>query len=163
VTALVALAVGNLGAQDSTVLQRAHWMVGGSLGVVGSPRERVRAELTLIGMHFTQLKPGRLGADISINVMPRLLADGVLGGAAVLGTGDSVFAPDSLGINSRTTAPSCCWKSGLSNYSSGSDTREPIGCSSASRYRKLRAARSGWTPQIRPLIDSAEPAATPVR
>ncbi|MEP7384644.1 MAG: hypothetical protein ABI910_23435 [Gemmatimonadota bacterium] len=85
VTALVALAVGNLRAQDSTAVQRAHWMVGGSLGVVGSAGERAPAEFTLIGVHFTQVKPGRVGADISINVMPRLLTAPALAGAARVG------------------------------------------------------------------------------
>ncbi|WP_411281551.1 hypothetical protein [Gemmatimonas sp.] len=85
VTALVALAVGNIGAQDSTALQRPHWMVGGSLGVIGFAGGPASADFTLIGIHFTQLKPGRLGADVSINVMPRLLTVGALTGAARVG------------------------------------------------------------------------------
>ena len=65
-------------AQDSTAAA-AHggWISGISLGVPGRRHEAV-PDLFTFGGNFTQLRPGRLGADISLGTMPYALAFGVV-------------------------------------------------------------------------------------
>ena len=65
-------------AQDSASAPRSRWMVGGSLGTFRYGGVFAPLEYTTIGMHFTQLRPGALGADFSIGIVPRALADGFL-------------------------------------------------------------------------------------
>ena len=43
-----------------------------------SARGEVSPELMTIGLGFTSVSPGRLGADISVGTMPRALAEGVV-------------------------------------------------------------------------------------
>ena len=78
--ALVILGVvaGELQAQDSSSVPRSDWMVGGSLGTLRYNGEFAPLELTTIGMHFTRVRAGRLGPDLSIGVMPRVLTQGFL-------------------------------------------------------------------------------------
>src|SRR4029453_9621170 len=49
-------------------------------------------EMFTIGVHWTQLRPGRLGADFSLGTMPRTLAEGV----AVVGARGGVAFPLAL-------------------------------------------------------------------
>ncbi len=63
-------------ASDSTSRQRGEWLIGGSLGVPGYRSEPV-LELFTIGVQWTSVGPGRLGADISIGTMPRAFIEGV--------------------------------------------------------------------------------------
>lgn len=65
-------------AQDSTSSSPSRWMVGGSLGRIRYGGEFAPLEYTTLGMHFTQVRPGALGADFSIGIVPRVLADGFL-------------------------------------------------------------------------------------
>ena len=82
--ALLLLTAPHLPAQDSTTAHTPQWMVGASVGLLGGGRE-VAPELFTVGVHFTQLQRGRLGADISVGTIPRTLAEGLLVGAARLG------------------------------------------------------------------------------
>ncbi|NUO37405.1 MAG: hypothetical protein HOQ17_16670 [Gemmatimonadaceae bacterium] len=75
---LLAMIGGRLGAQDSSAVKRQGWIIGGSLGMLGSGREAAPLELTTVGMSFTQVAPGGLGADIAIGTIPRTLAAGVV-------------------------------------------------------------------------------------
>ena len=78
-----------LAAQQPDTARRLHagWLVAGSFGIPGHRSEPV-PELFTIGFQWTQLRAGRLGADLALGTMPRLLAEGVLvlgfrGGAAL--------------------------------------------------------------------------------
>ena len=68
-------------AQGSTRPGPRGWLVGGSVGVPMIDGEAV-PDLFTIGMNWTQLRPGRLGADFSLGVMPRALTEGVVAGGA---------------------------------------------------------------------------------
>jgi hypothetical protein len=57
------------------------WLIGASFGVTVIDGEAV-PDLFAIGIHWTQLRPGRLGADFSLGTMPRALTEGVLAGGA---------------------------------------------------------------------------------
>ena len=70
----------SVAAQEPDSPPASHWMVGTSLGVPGTT-QGMSLEFTTVGMSFTQMQPGRLGADISVGTMPRALAFGVLAGA----------------------------------------------------------------------------------
>jgi hypothetical protein len=79
------LGARDLRAQDSTAAPRGSWMIAGSIGMLGSGTQLAPAELMTIGVHFTQVRPGRLGADISVGTIPRALADGIVAVGARLG------------------------------------------------------------------------------
>jgi hypothetical protein len=69
-------------AQDSTATPdstaaRGGWIVGPSLGLPTAGGD-VSAEALTLGLSFTSLNPGRLGADISVGTMPRALASGIV-------------------------------------------------------------------------------------
>ena len=85
---ILGLAARESQAQDSSSVPRSRWMVGGSLGSLRYGGEFAPLEYTTIGMHFTQVRPGALGADFSIGIVPRALTEGFLlsgarGGIAV--------------------------------------------------------------------------------
>jgi hypothetical protein len=71
------------GAQDSTARRDSStraldgWIVGLSLGMPTASGE-VSPEAITIGLGFTSVSPGRLGADISVGTMPRALAYGII-------------------------------------------------------------------------------------
>lgn len=70
---------GRLAAQgvaQSTPSPRGDWLIGGSVGVPGAGNYAA-PELFTIGVHWTQSRRGRLGADFSIGTMPLLFANGV--------------------------------------------------------------------------------------
>jgi hypothetical protein len=71
--------------QDSTATPSGGWMLGASLGMFGVGTESLPLELFTFGMHWTQVRPGHLGADVSIGTVPRVLAEGVVIAAARLG------------------------------------------------------------------------------
>ena len=75
---MLALFARESGAQDSSITSRSRWMVGGSVGTLRYNGQFAPLELTTVGMHFTQVRPGALGADFSIGIVPRALADGFL-------------------------------------------------------------------------------------
>jgi hypothetical protein len=85
VMALLLIAAARLPAQQSTATPAGGWIIGGSVGMFGVGTETVPLELFTLGMHWTQVRPGHLGADISIGTVPRVLAEGVVVGAARLG------------------------------------------------------------------------------
>ena len=64
-------------AQDSAGPRLRGWLVGASVGVPVVDGVSV-PELFTIGINWTQLRPGRLGADFSLGTMPRALSEGVL-------------------------------------------------------------------------------------
>ena len=72
---------------DSSTTAR-NWLVGASVGLPGYEREPA-PELFTIGMNFTQMRPGRFGADFAIGTMPRAFAFG----AGVLGARAGVVLP----------------------------------------------------------------------
>jgi len=88
---LVCLFASNADAQrpltDSSTTAR-NWLVGASVGMPGYESEPV-PELFTIGMNFTQMRPGRFGADFAIGTMPRAFAFG----AGVLGARAGVVLP----------------------------------------------------------------------
>lgn len=63
--------------RDSTTLHRDGWIVGPSIGMPTAGGE-VIPELTTVGLNFTRLDPGHLGADIAVGTLPRALADGLV-------------------------------------------------------------------------------------
>jgi hypothetical protein len=66
-----------IGRADTNVRQpHGDWLVGASFGVPGYGTEPLM-ELFTIGIQWTQLRPGRLGADFSLGTMPRAFAEGV--------------------------------------------------------------------------------------
>lgn len=69
-------AVG-LAAQDAAAAEHGPWLVGGSIGMPvanGSPLP----ELITIGAHWTQFRPGQLGADFWLGTIPRTLPEGIV-------------------------------------------------------------------------------------
>jgi hypothetical protein len=78
-------------ARGRPIEARGDWLVGGSVGVPGYGSEPV-VELFTVGIHWTQFRPGRLGADISVGTMPRVVAEGV----AVVGVRAGVALPLAL-------------------------------------------------------------------
>jgi hypothetical protein len=94
-------------AQDSTAAAArapSRWMFGGSVGLPGYERETV-PELFTLAAHWTYLRPNVPGADVSLGVAPRLLADGVLAGGARVGLalplalGPDAFVLPSAGVS----------------------------------------------------------------
>jgi hypothetical protein len=73
---------------DTLSRARSGWIVGGSLGVPGYESEII-AEAFTIGVHWTRVRPGRLGADFSFGTIPRTLVEGVF----VLGLRGGVALP----------------------------------------------------------------------
>ena len=53
------------------------WIYGASLGIPGY-RSTPAAELFTFGVNFTQLRPGRLGADFSLGTIPSVAVAGIL-------------------------------------------------------------------------------------
>ena len=68
------------------------WMIGASVGIPGY-RSQSAPELLTFGLHFTQMKPNRIGADVSIGTMPRVVAEGF----AVVGVRGNFALPVELG------------------------------------------------------------------
>ncbi len=62
---------------DSTGAAPGGWLFGASVGVPGYEGEAV-PELFTVGVHWTQLRPGRPGVDLAIGTMPRALAEGLV-------------------------------------------------------------------------------------
>lgn len=62
---------------DSSTAPREGWIVGPSIGMPTTGRW-VSPEAITIGLNFTRLSPGHLGADISFGTMPRVLAAGIV-------------------------------------------------------------------------------------
>jgi hypothetical protein len=77
---LLSVGASPVGAQDTLSQAPRGWLIGASFGVPGYGREAA-PELFTIGIHWTQLRPGRLGADFSVGTIPRIVVEGV----AVLG------------------------------------------------------------------------------
>src|SRR2546423_3245375 len=83
--ALIALllAAARAGAQsqpattDSAKHAAEGWIYGASLGIPGY-RSTPAAELFTFGVDFTQLRPGRLGADFSLGTIPSVAVAGIL-------------------------------------------------------------------------------------
>lgn len=113
-------------AQDTTSVQRGAWAIGGSIGLPGyAMRPEPRA--FTIGVHGTQVRPGRLGADVYAGVLPYLVTVGMLvvagrgglvwplavsedvlllpsGGASVIGAFGAGGAGAQAGVNIGATA-----------------------------------------------------------
>jgi hypothetical protein len=83
-TTLLLLAATRLQAQDSTATAAGGWMWGGSVGMFGVGQQTA-PELLTIGLHWTQVRPGHLGADISVGTIPRVVVEGLVVGAARVG------------------------------------------------------------------------------
>jgi hypothetical protein len=90
--------------RNSTGEKRSGWLTGASIGVPAYEGDAVTEMLT-IGVHWTQLRPGRLGADFSLGTMPRALAEGVVvvgarGGVALpLALSSGVLVLPSAGVS----------------------------------------------------------------
>lgn len=83
VVLILPLTAAAAGAQDSSTVQGDRWLTSFSVGVPGAGVEAAPDYFTL-GMQWTRLRPGRVGPDISIGVMPRALEYlTVLGGMRV--------------------------------------------------------------------------------
>ena len=70
--------------RDSDRARPRGWLVGGSIGVPAVDGD-VSPDLFTIAVHGTQLRAGRLGADLAIGTMPRAFAEGVAVGFARAG------------------------------------------------------------------------------
>lgn len=75
--ALVTLVAGNALAQDAPALPETYWLAGMSVGIPSADGQ-TEPELATIGAHWTKVRPGRLGPDISIGTMPRVVAAGLM-------------------------------------------------------------------------------------
>src|SRR5256714_10756421 len=64
-------------ATDSAKHAAEGWIYGASLGIPGY-RSTPAAELFTFGFNFTQLRPGRLGADFSVGTIPSVAVAGIL-------------------------------------------------------------------------------------
>ena len=80
---------------DTLSMAHRDLLVGFSFGVPGYESEPV-PELFTLGVHWTHVRPGQLGADVSLGTMPRALTEGVL----VLGVraGIALAVPVSPGV-----------------------------------------------------------------
>ena len=80
---LLVLAVARIQAQsapattDSAKHAAEGWIYGASLGIPGY-RSTPAAELFTFGVNFTQLRPGRLGADFSLGTIPSVAVAGII-------------------------------------------------------------------------------------
>src|SRR2546423_15272242 len=106
--ALIALllAAARAGAQsppattDSAKHAAEGWIYGASLGIPGY-RSTPAAELFTFGFNFTQLRPGRLGADFSLGTIPSVAVAGFIpigaraGVAFPLAAGAGLLLPSS--------------------------------------------------------------------
>jgi hypothetical protein len=88
---LLSVGASPVGAQDTLSQARSEWLIGASFGVPGYGSEPV-PELFTVGIHWTQLRPGRLGADFSLGTIPRIVVEGV----AVLGVRAGAALPLAL-------------------------------------------------------------------
>jgi len=78
VALLLLVVASQAGAQSDTARrEREGWIIGASVGVPGYGRESA-PELFTVGVQWTQLRRGRLGADFSLGTMPRLIGEGVV-------------------------------------------------------------------------------------
>lgn len=95
---VAALCCGNAftaAAQDTASTAPAKWLISLSVGVPGSSG-RPAPELTTVGVQWTRLRPGHLGADFALGTAPRALASG----AVALGARAGVALP--LALSSKT-------------------------------------------------------------
>lgn len=72
---LSVIGTARAGAQES-VESRSSWLGGGSIGMFGVGTEPAPPQLMTVGMHFTQVRVGRVGADLAIGTVPMLMASG---------------------------------------------------------------------------------------
>lgn len=75
VLAGLACAAPSMAAQDTTSTRSGDWLVGASIGLPMYQSDPL-PELFTVGVHWTQLRPGELGADISIGILPRAITFG---------------------------------------------------------------------------------------
>ena len=75
--ALLLTGASRVSAQDS-LAQHTPWMVGASVGLLGTGSQASPLEFGIVGVNFTQRRPGHPGADIAVGTMPRALAAGVV-------------------------------------------------------------------------------------
>ena len=118
-------------AQDSTARHdsarlRDGWIVGLAVGMPTASGE-VNPELMTVGLNFTSVSPGHVGADLSVGTMPRALASGLAafgfradvsypvpvspnvlllpaGGLSVIGALDDEAAVGAMGFNAGLAA-----------------------------------------------------------
>jgi hypothetical protein len=74
---LICCAPAALRAQDSARVHQSDWMLGWSMGVPGY-RDDFELALFTLGAHFTQLRPGPIGADFSIGTAPYVALNGLM-------------------------------------------------------------------------------------
>ena len=92
---LLVIGAGCAAAQDSTTGRQPGWLVGGSLGVPAY-RGDAAPELFTVGVHGTQLRPNRPGADVALGTLPRLLGTGIVAAGARAGVALPVGVPLAL-------------------------------------------------------------------
>ena len=61
-------------AQDSTASETTPWMHGPSVGLLTEGRDRIPT----VGLHYTEIRPGKIGLDFSFGTCPLTLALGAL-------------------------------------------------------------------------------------
>jgi hypothetical protein len=69
---------------DSGRARPSGWLVGGSIGVPAADGN-ASVDLFTLAVHWTQLRPGALGADFAVGTMPRAFAEGLVVGLARAG------------------------------------------------------------------------------
>lgn len=75
---LVVSAPSRANAQETVPPHASGWMLGAALGVPGTGRDAAQ-ELLIVGVHATDVRPGRFGADLALGTIPRVLAEGIVG------------------------------------------------------------------------------------
>ena len=73
-----------LRAQDTVQAHHSSWSIGASIGLPGY-ESQTDASLFVVGFQLAQLRHGKLGADLSVGTMPRILLEGVMAAGARAG------------------------------------------------------------------------------
>lgn len=119
IVCLACATASSVAAQDSTRVEPPAWLFGGSIGIPVYEAEPVLALLT-IGVHWTQLRPGRLGADFALGTAPAILlvdvfAVGARGGVAL----PLALSPSVLLLPSGGVSLIAGWADGTFGYNAG--------------------------------------------
>jgi hypothetical protein len=75
--ALLLAGVAPVATQGPEPTPRAGWVIGGALGAVG-PEGLVYPMRVTVGAQWTQLRPGRLGADLAAGTAPNMILMGLV-------------------------------------------------------------------------------------
>jgi hypothetical protein len=64
--------------RDTARGARDGWVIGASVGLPGTGAQAAELTYFTIGVHWTDVHPGRLGADLSVGTIPRAFVEGLV-------------------------------------------------------------------------------------